>query len=157
MCRADDGLDVVEASLRRGRGGGGCLGGAGAAADDGDDGVDGDGGAFLDLDFGESAGDGRGDFGVDLVGGDFEDGLVAGDGVADFLEPLGDGAFGDGLAHLRHQDFGAGAGGSGAGARGCCGSGYVAARLSSTAAGVTDVCFRRGRGGGGRAVRSRLR
>ena len=80
-----------------------------AAADDGDDGVDRDGLAFGDLDLGEGAGGGRGDLGVDLVGGDLEERLVALDRVADLLEPLGDGALEDGLAHLRHQDFGAGA------------------------------------------------
>ena len=71
-----------------------------------------DGRAFGDLDLGERAGDGRRNLGVDLVGGDLEDGLVALNGVADLLEPLGDGAFSDGFAHLRHQDFGARTGGS---------------------------------------------
>ncbi len=86
----------------------GCgRGGGGACFIDGaDDGVDLDGGAFLDLDLAECAGGGRGDFGVDLVGGDFEERLVARDGVAGLLEPLGEGAFGDGFAHLGHDYFG---------------------------------------------------
>ena len=75
------------------------------ATDHGDDGVDLDGCAFRDLDLGEDAGDGRGNLGVDLVGGDLEERLVVLDGVADLLEPLGDGAFEDGLAHLRHDDI----------------------------------------------------
>ena len=78
------------------------------AADHGDDGVDLDGGAGLGLDFGEDARGGRGDLGVDLVGGDFKKRLVALDFVSYLLEPLGNGAFEDGLAHLRHDDFGAG-------------------------------------------------
>ncbi len=103
---------------RSGRGslrGSGCrscwLGGgsSSASADDGDDRVDADRRAFGDLDLGERAGDRRGNLGVNLVGRDFEDGLVALNGVADLLEPLGDGALGDGLAHLRHHDLGAGA------------------------------------------------
>ena len=65
------------AAAARLRGGGLPACGGRASADDGDDGVDADGGAFLDLDLGERAGDGRGDLGVDLVGGDLEDGLVA--------------------------------------------------------------------------------
>ena len=70
----------------------------------GDDGVDLDGGAFGDLDFSEDSGHGRRNFGIDLVGGDFEERLVFLDVVADFLEPFGDGAFEDGLAHLGHDD-----------------------------------------------------
>ena len=74
--------------------------------DGADDGVDADGRAFLDFDFAEGAGDGRRDFGVDLVGGDFEERFVTRDGVAGLLEPLGEGAFGDGFAHLGHDYVG---------------------------------------------------
>jgi hypothetical protein len=48
----------------------------------------------------------RWDFGIDLVSGDLEQGLVALDLVADALDPSDDGSFGDGLAHLRHYDIG---------------------------------------------------
>ena len=85
------------------------------------------------LDLGEHAGDGRGNLGVDLVGRDLEDRLVALNGVADLLQPLGDGALGDGLAHLRHQDFGAGAGRVAAEALPCVAAG------ASTAAGSGAV------------------
>ena len=91
----------------------GCVAEAAAGAeaapgfcDGADDGVDLDGGAFLDQDLAHNAGGGGGDFGIDLVGGDFEEGLVAFDGFAGLLEPLGEGAFGDGLAHLGHDYFG---------------------------------------------------
>ena len=58
-------------------------------ANDRDDGVDLDGGAFGKADFGEHAGHGRGNLGVDLVGGDLEERLVFFDGVADgFLSHL---------------------------------------------------------------------
>ena len=50
------------------------------------------------------AGDGRGDLGVDLVGGDLEQRLVDLDLVALGLEPAGDGALGDGLAQRGHRD-----------------------------------------------------
>ncbi len=52
-------------------------------ADDGDDGVDLDGGAFRKANLSEHASHGRGDLGVHLVGGDFEERLVFLDGVAD--------------------------------------------------------------------------
>ena len=91
-----------DGSGRRGFGGsGGC--GSGAIADDTDYGVDLDGVALGDFDFLEDAAGGGGDFGVDLVGGDFEQRLVALDFVAGLFEPLGDGAFEDGLAHLGHD------------------------------------------------------
>ena len=54
----------------------------------GDDGVDLDGGAFGEFDFGENAGDGGRDFGVDFVGGDFEEGLIFFDGSPAFLSHL---------------------------------------------------------------------
>src|SRR5699024_2259699 len=55
----------------------------------------------------EGAGQGRGDLGVDLVGGDLEEALVDLDGVALLLEPLGDGALGDGFAEFGHRHVGA--------------------------------------------------
>ncbi len=51
------------------------------------------------------AGGGRGDFGVNFVGGDFEQRLVALDFVAGLLEPLGDGSFEDRFPHLGHDDI----------------------------------------------------
>ena len=62
------------------------------AADNGDDGVDADCGAFRNLDFGEDAGHGRRNFGIDLVGGDLEEGLVFFDVIA--------GQRGDGATHV---------------------------------------------------------
>ena len=59
-----------------------------------------------DLDLLKRAGGGRGNLGIDLVGGDLEERLVALDGVAGLLEPLGEGAFGDGFAHLGHDYVG---------------------------------------------------
>ena len=73
-------------------------------SDNADDGVDLYGIAGFDLDLLEGAGRGRGDLGVNLVGGDFEQGLVALDFVAWLLEPLGDGSFEDRFAHLGHDD-----------------------------------------------------
>ncbi len=55
-----------------------------------------------DDDFLQDAGERRRDLGVDLVGGDLDQGLVDGDLVADFLEPAGDSAFGDALTESRH-------------------------------------------------------
>src|SRR5699024_5358097 len=78
-----------------------------AVADDGEGGADVDGLGLLGHDLLQGAGDGGGDLGVDLVGGDLEQGLVDLDGVADGLEPLGDGALGDGLAEFGHDDVGA--------------------------------------------------
>jgi len=60
----------------------------------------------LNLDLGQDASRGRGNFRVYLVGGNFKERLVALDLVANLLEPLGDGALEDGLAHLRHHDIG---------------------------------------------------
>ncbi len=77
-----------------------------APIDDGDHGIDADGGAFGDPDFAEDAGCGRRNFGVYLVGGDFEEGLVFLDAVAGLLEPFGDGALNDRLAHLGHDYVG---------------------------------------------------
>ena len=68
-------------------------------------GADLDGLVLLDLDLQQRAGDGRGDLGVDLVGGDLEQRLVDGDLVADLLQPAGDGAFGDGLAECGEGDW----------------------------------------------------
>ena len=81
------------------RGGGGSI----AVSDDADYGVDLDGVAGLDLDLLERAGRGSRNFGVNLVGGDFEQGLVALHLVAGLLEPLGDGSFEDRFPHLGHD------------------------------------------------------
>src|SRR6267154_1218927 len=51
----------------------------------------------------QRARDRRRDLGVDLVGGNLDEGLVHVDRVADLLEPASDGAFGDGLAEFGHQ------------------------------------------------------
>ena len=80
------------------------LGGGFAIDGDGADTVFTHGGAFGDFDFLQDAGGGRGDFGVDFVGGDFEQRFVALDFVAGLLQPLGDGALDDGFAHLGHDD-----------------------------------------------------
>src|SRR5580700_608489 len=94
------------------RGGGSycCLGlrgsrssGSVTVSDDADYGVDLYGVAGCDLDLLQSAGRGGGDFGVNLVGRDFEQGLVALNFVAGLLEPLGDGSFEDRFPHLGHN------------------------------------------------------
>jgi len=56
----------------------------------------------------QHTGDRGGDFGVDLVGGHFEEGLFGGDVFAGLFEPAGDGAFVDALAERRHVHDGAG-------------------------------------------------
>ena len=83
-----------------GRGSSGCV----AISDDTDYGVDLHGVAGFDLDLLQGAGRGRGDFGVNLVGGDFKQRLVALNFVAGLLEPLGDGSFEDRFPHLGHDD-----------------------------------------------------
>ncbi len=77
-----------------------------ALADDGDDLADGDLVVDLGLELLDGAGDGGGDLGVDLVGGDLDECLVDLDLVADLDEPGGDDALGDGLAQLRELDLG---------------------------------------------------
>src|SRR3546814_10847444 len=73
------------------------LGGCGTAvADDRQNRADLDGLVLGDGLLLERARNGRRDLGVDLVGGDLEQGLVDGDLVADLLEPAGDGSLGDG-------------------------------------------------------------
>ena len=69
-------------------------------------GADLDGLVLLDHDLQQSAGDRRGDLGVDLVGGYLEQGLVDRDVVADLLEPAGHRAFGDGLPERGQRDEG---------------------------------------------------
>ena len=59
--------------------------------------------AGLDLDVLQRAGGGRGNFGVNLVGGDFEQRLVALDFFARLLQPLGDGSFENRFPHLGHD------------------------------------------------------
>ena len=49
--------------------------------------------------------DGCGDFRIDLVGGDLDEGLVLGDLVAFLLMPLQDGALGNRVAHRGHDHF----------------------------------------------------
>ena len=68
-------------------------GSATAVANHTDDGVDLNGVAFGNLDFLKNSAGGRGDFGVDLVGGNLEQGLVTLDLVAGLFQPLGDGSF----------------------------------------------------------------
>ena len=94
---------------------GACVGGA----DHGQLGADLDGLVLVDLDLQQRAGDGGGDLGVDLVGGDLEQRLVDRDLVADLLEPAGDGALGDGLAERgqRHRRAGPAATAAGRGGR----------------------------------------
>src|SRR6266508_2621660 len=88
---------------RRGRGLRGCAPRSRAAgADLHQLGPDRDRLVLADLDRPHEAGDGGGDLGVDLVGGDLVQGLVHLDAVAFLLEPAGDGALGDRLAKLRH-------------------------------------------------------
>ena len=77
-----------------------------AVADADDDGADVDGVVFFSKDFNDGACHGGGNFGVDLVGGHFEEGFVDCDGVADLLQPAGDGAFGDGLTEFGHFNVG---------------------------------------------------
>ena len=79
-----------------------CRAAAGAAADHGELGTHGHRLVLGDDDLGQYARGGRGDLGVDLVGGDLEQWLVGVDLVALLLEPAGDGAFGDALAERRH-------------------------------------------------------
>src|SRR5699024_11092283 len=111
-----------------------------AVADDGEGGADVDGLGLLGHDLLQGAGDGGGDLGVDLVGGDLEEGLVDLDGVALLLEPLGDGALGDGFAEFGHRHVGA----------------ATAAATSGVTAG--GLLRRGGLGGGGRGglLRGRL-
>ena len=93
----------------RGRGFGrrcGRLGCSGFAVhrDGADDRVHANGCSFGDFDFLQDSGGGRGNFGIDFVGRNFEERLVALDFVSGLLQPLGDGAFDDGFAHLGHDD-----------------------------------------------------
>ena len=94
-----------------GRGLGPGLGGrrrsdgrAGLAADAREHGADVDSLALRDEDLADDPGGGRRDLGVDLVGGDLEQGLVGLDVLAHLLEPPRDRALRDGDAHLGHHD-----------------------------------------------------
>jgi len=86
--------------LAGGRGRGGAR--LGGVADDGQDGADLDGLVLGDADLQQDAGCGGGDLGVDLVGGDLQQGLVGLDGVSHGLEPGGDRPLGDGLTQSGH-------------------------------------------------------
>ena len=59
---------------------------------------------FVELNFFQHAGGGRGNFGVHFIRGNFEQRLVALDFVAGLFQPLGDGAFENAFAHLGHDD-----------------------------------------------------
>jgi hypothetical protein len=63
----------------------GCARAVTGGVNHADNGLNGHGFAFADLDFFEHAGGRRGNFGVDLVGRDFEEGLVALDFIAGLL------------------------------------------------------------------------
>ncbi len=76
-------------------GGGGRSGSSTAVANYTDDGVDLNSVAFGNLDFPKDAAGGRGDFGIDFVGRNLEQGFVALDLFTGFLQPLGDGSFED--------------------------------------------------------------
>ena len=65
---------------------------------------DGDRLVRLDQDLGDRAGDGRGQLGVDLVGGDLDERVVDCDRVAHLHAPLEHRALGDRVAHLREGD-----------------------------------------------------
>ena len=67
--------------------------------------ADGDGVPGLGEDLPHHARGGRGDLGVDLVGGDLDDRLVVLHLVAGLLGPLEDDALGDRLAHRGHRDL----------------------------------------------------
>ena len=71
----------------------------------GEDRADAHGVAFGDVDLDHGARGGRRDVGVDLVGGDLDEGLVGLDRVPLLFVPLQDGALGHRLAHLRQGDL----------------------------------------------------
>src|SRR5437899_2757597 len=73
---------------------------------------------LLDQDLQQGARHGRGDLGVDLVGGHLQQRLVGLDALADRLEPAGDGALGDALAECGQRHVGAGRAAGGGGRRG---------------------------------------
>jgi len=79
--------------------------GRGGVADQRQNGADRCGFVLRDTDLQEGSRDGGGDLGVDLVGGNLEEGLVHLDGFADGLQPAGDGALGDRLAQYRECYF----------------------------------------------------
>jgi hypothetical protein len=76
------------------RGLGGCRGGSAVAvADHSDHCVDLNRAAFGNLDFLKDSTGGRGDFSVNLVGGNLKQGFVALDLFTSLFQPLGDGPF----------------------------------------------------------------
>ena len=76
-----------------------------------------------DADLEQGTCNGGGNLGVNLVGGNLNQGLVNLNLLANFLQPAGHGALGHGLAQCGQQDLGAGSGASGGSSRsGCCGS-----------------------------------
>ncbi len=53
----------------------------------------------------DDSGNGRRDFGVDFVGGNFDKGFVNSDSVADGLQPAGHGSLGDGFTECGECDI----------------------------------------------------
>ncbi len=102
---------------RRLRRGGGSL--RAGLADDSQCGTDLDGLVLGNLDLQQHAGGGGGDLGVDLVGGDLQQGLVGLHGLPDLLQPPGDRALGHALTQLgqRHLLTGRATTGGGGGHR----------------------------------------
>ncbi len=94
--------------FRRGRGRSGCFGGrrcAVAIADSADNCIYLDRTALGNFDVLKHAGSGRGNLGVHLIGGDFEERLVALDLVSGLLQPLGDGSLKNRFPHLGHDNI----------------------------------------------------
>ena len=82
-----------------------CRRGLPVAGDLGQQASHGDCVPLLGVDAGQGPVDRRGDLGVDLIGRDFDQGLVGGHRLADLLVPLKYGASGDGVAHRGHDDL----------------------------------------------------
>ncbi|KJL18764.1 Dihydrolipoyllysine-residue acetyltransferase component of pyruvate dehydrogenase complex [Microbacterium azadirachtae] len=123
-----------------------------AAADACEHGTDGDGLVLGGHDLLQGARNGRGDLGVDLVGGDLEQRLVDGHVIADLLQPAGDRALRHALAQLGQAHVGRV--GRGGGGRGGCGlgggrlgSGSLRGRSSGGLSGLGGRSGRRGRAG----------
>ena len=78
---------------------------------------------LFEQDFYDGAGDGGGDFGVDLVCRHLKQCLIHLDGVTHRLQPLGNGALSDRLAQLRHHHINSAGGGRCSRCGGSCGCG----------------------------------